>query len=316
MIMAKATKNTKKVGIIGAGSVGAMLAQRILEHDSADIVLVDIDEGLAKGKACDLQDAAPIIGYEKDIIGTGDYGMIKNSDVVVITAGFPRKPGMTREDLIKKNGSVIKEVTSKIKEFAGQSVVIVVTNPLDVMAYLAYKSLGFGRTRVIGMAGLLDSSRCSNLAAQELGIMRTEVDSVVMGSHDTNMVPMLRFSKAQGRAIDTVLEEKRQADLTERVKKRGAEIVSLLRSGSAFFAPSAACFSMVKSIIKNEHITLPASVFLDGEYGFNDIFMGVPVVLGEAGVEKIVELELTAGERARLEDAAASIKRSISSLSI
>ncbi|MBN1872014.1 MAG: malate dehydrogenase [Candidatus Omnitrophica bacterium] len=314
--MAMAANNNDKVSIVGAGNVGAMLAQRLLEHDLSDVVLVDIDEGLSRGKACDLQDASPIIGCEKEVIGTSDYSIIEGSDIVVITAGLPRKPGMTREDLIQKNAAIIRDVASQVRKFAPQSIVIVVTNPLDIMAFLAYKLLGFEANKVLGMAGVLDSARCSNIAAEELGIARTEIDSVVIGSHDTNMVPLLRFSQAQGTALDSILDNEKKASLTEKVKRRGAEIVSLLKSGSAFFAPSAACFSMIKSILKNEHLTQCASVLLNGEYGLRDIFIGVPVVLGRTGIEKIIELELTRKEREKLKNAADAIKKSVISLNI
>ena len=312
----KISKSSNRISIIGAGNVGAMLAQRILEHDLSNIVLVDIDEGAAKGKASDLQDAAPIIGYEKEIIGTSDYSLIKNSDIVVITAGFPRKPGMTREDLIKINGSIIKDVTLQIKEHAPESIIIVVTNPLDIMGYIAYKVSGFDSNKVIGMAGVLDSARCSNLAAQELGVRITEIDSIVIGTHDTNMLPLLRFSKAQGRIIYSILEEERRKKLIENVRGRGAKIVSLLKTGSAFFAPSAACFSMVKSILKNENITQCASVLHKGTYGINGIFIGAPVVLDRTGIKEIIQLDLSPDESEELKMSAEQLKKTIDSLNI
>lgn len=307
----KISRRREKVSIIGAGGVGAALAQRILENDIADVVLVDIDEGISKGKAFDLQDASPIMGYEKDVEGTSDYSMIMYSSIVVITAGFPRKPGMSRDDLIQKNGYIVKDTALKIKEFAPNSIIIVVTNPLDIMGYLAYKISGFDRRRVMGMAGVLDSARLSNLTAEELNIMRTEVDSIVVGSHDDNMVPLLTYSKAQGRSLDIIFDETKRASIVERTKKRGSEIVSLLKSGSAFFAPSAACFCMVKSILRNERLMLCASVYLNGEYGLRDLFIGVPVVLGRNGIEKIVELKLTNDELEKLKKAAELLKDSI-----
>jgi malate dehydrogenase len=310
------TQKNTKVSIIGAGSVGASLAQRVLENDLADVILVDIDEGIAKGKAYDLQDASPIIGYEKDIEGTSDFSKIRGSDIVVMAAGFPRKPGMTREDLIQKNGDVIKDVSLKIKEFAPESILIVVTNPLDVMSYLAHKVTGFDRHKIMGMAGVLDGARCANLAAQELDIMRTEIDAVVIGSHDPNMVPLFEHSQAQGKPLKVALDAKKQNSIAERTRKRGAEIVSLLKSGSAFFAPSAAGFSMIKSILNNEHLTLCASVYLDGEYGLRDIFIGAPVMLGKDGIEKIVELDLKGDESEKLKKAAELVKNSISKLKI
>lgn len=303
-----------KVSIIGAGNVGAMLAQRILEHDIANVTLIDIDEGISKGKAYDLEDAASIMGYEKEVEGTSDYSKIKDSDIVVITAGFPRKPGMTREELIQKNAAVIKNITLKIKEFAPESIIIVVTNPLDIMSYLAFKLSGFDRRKVIGMAGVLDSARCSNLAAKKLGIVQTEVDSVIIGSHDANMLPLFGYSKMQGRSLKDILDEAKRSNLTEKTRKRGAQIVALLKSGSAFFAPSAACFLMVKSILHNEMLTLCASVYLDGEYGLKDIFIGAPIVLGKGGIKKIVELKLTSDESESLKKAALLIKDSMGKL--
>ena len=307
----KKTLKGDKVSIIGAGNVGALLALRILEHDLAHVTLVDIDEGISKGKAYDLQDASSIIGYEKEVLGTADYSEIKDSNIVVISAGFPRKPGMSREDLILKNGSVVKEVSKKIKEFAPSSIIIVITNPLDIMSYIVYKTSGFDRNRVIGMAGVLDSARCSNLAAEKINIKRTEVDSVIIGSHDKNMIPLFNYSKVEGRPLRDVFDEQKQRDLAERTRKRGAEIVSLLKTGSAFFAPSAACFSMIKSILHNELLTLCASVYLDGEYGLKNIFIGVPIMLGKNGIEKIVELELSGDEIENLKEAAQALSTSI-----
>ncbi len=303
-----------KISVIGAGNVGAMLVLRVVEHDLADVVLVDIDEGAAKGKAFDLADASAIMGYEKKVEGTSDYSKIKDSAIVVITAGFARKPGMTRDDLIQKNGAVIREVTRHIKEFSPESIVIVVTNPLDVMAYLAYKLSGFDRHRVIGMAGVLDSARQSNLIAEDLGIIKTEVDSVIVGSHDDNMVPLIGYSKVQGQPLGKMVSEEKLAEIIERTKTRGAEIVSLLKAGSAFFAPSAACFSMIKCILNNERLMMCASAYLEGEYGVNDLFIGVPVIIGKNGIEKIVEMDLDAAERKKFEISVQSARDSVAKL--
>lgn len=294
--------------------MGAMTAMRIIEDDLADVILVDIDEGIGRGKAYDLADASPIMGYERKVEGTSDYAKIKESSIVIITAGFARRPGMSREDLIQKNGAVIKEAALNVKTYAPESIIIVVTNPLDIMTYLAYKVSGFSRNKVIGMAGILDSARQSNLISEELGITKPEVDSVIIGSHDDNMVPLLNYSKVQGQPLKKVIDEARLAAILERTKKRGAEIVSLLKSGSAFFAPSAACFSMVKCILNNERLTMCASAYLDGEYGLQDICLGVPVVLGKSGIEKILQLDLDDSERGRLQKSAALIKDSLSRL--
>ncbi|MEA3306139.1 MAG: malate dehydrogenase, partial [Candidatus Omnitrophota bacterium] len=215
-----------KISIIGAGNVGSLLALRILEHDMADVILLDIDENISKGKACDLRDASPIMGYEKSVEGTSDYSKIRDSHIVVVTAGFPRKSGMVREELIRKNGFIVKQIAAKIKEFAPESIIIVVTNPLDVMSYLAYRVSGFDRRKVLGMAGALDSSRCSNIAAEELGVMKSEVDCIVIGSHDKNMLPLFYHSKAQGRPLKKILSETGQNRVLEKTKGRGAEIVA------------------------------------------------------------------------------------------
>ncbi|MBU4376832.1 MAG: malate dehydrogenase [Candidatus Omnitrophica bacterium] len=305
---------TEKVSIIGAGNVGALLALRIVEHDLADVVLVDIDEGIAKAKAYDLADASAIMGYEKKVEGTADYSKISDSSIVVITAGFPRRPGMSREDLIQKNGAVVREVALNIKKFASDAVVIVVTNPLDIMTYLTYNISGFDHKKVIGMAGVLDSARQSNLISEELNIMKTEVDSVIIGSHDDNMVPLLNYSKAQGMPLKKVADENKINEIMEGAKKRGAEIVSLLKSGSAFFAPSAGCFYMVKCILNNEHLTMCASVYLNGEYGLREICIGVPIVLGKNGTEKIIQLDLDTDEREKFQKAAGLIKSAIEKL--
>ncbi len=306
----------EKVSIIGAGNVGAMLALRIIEHDLADVVLLDIDEGIARGKTYDLADASSIMGYEKKVEGTSDYCNIRGSSIVVITAGFPRKPGMSREDLIQKNGAVVREVVGKIKEHAPGSVIIVVTNPLDIMAYLAYKVSGFDYKKVIGMAGLLDSARQSNLIAESLGIMKSEVDSIIIGSHDDNMVPLLNYSKIQGKPLKKSIDSKKLQEIRDRARKRGAEIVSLLKSGSAFFAPSAGCFHMVKCILNNEHLAMCASAYLNGEYGLRDIYIGVPVVLGKGGIEKIIQLELNFEERANFQKSAQLVKSAIEKLHV
>lgn len=308
--------NGDKVSIIGAGNVGAMLAQRILEHDLANVTLVDIDEGISNAKAYDLRDASAIMGYEKEIEGTSDYSRIKNSGIVVVTAGFPRSPGMSREDLIQKNGTVIKDVALKIKEHTPETIIIVITNPLDIMSYLVYKVSGFARNKVIGMAGVLDAARCSNLTARELGIMATEVDSIIIGGHDKSMVPLFSQSKAAGKPLKDIFDETKQNEIAEKTRNRGAQIVSGLKTGSAFFAPSAAAFSMIKSILNNEMLTLCASVHLDGEYGLKDIFIGAPAVIGKNGVEEIVQLELTETESEALKKAAASIKSSLEKLRI
>lgn len=312
----KTIRRDEKLSIVGAGNVGATLAQLILLHNMANVVLVDIDEGIGKGRAYDLEDASSILGYDKTIEGTSDFSKIKNSGIVIITAGFPRKPGMSREDLLQKNSVIVKDVSLKIKEYAPDSIIIVVTNPLDVMSYLVYKITGFDRSKVLGMAGILDSARCSIQAADELRVKQTEVESIVIGSHDSNMIPLFGYSKSQGKPFKNIFDPPKQAALEERTKKRGAEILSLLKAGSAYFAPSAACFSMVKSIINDERATLCSSVYLDGEYGIRGIFIGVPVVIGGEGIEEIVELKLSDEESLKLKKSADDIKSAISKLGL
>jgi len=309
-------KKGDKISIIGAGNVGAMVAQRILEHDLADVVLLDIERGRCQGKVGDLCDAAPIMGYEKEVIGTSDYSMIRGSNIVVVTAGYPRTPGMSREDLLRKNASIIRDVSLKIKEYEPGAIVIIITNPLDLMTYLTYKTTGFQRTKVLGMAGTLDSARFSNLAARELNITSTEIESIVIGSHDTRMVPLLGHSKAQGKPLQEIFSPEKQRSLVEDTRNRGAYIVQLLKSGSAFFAPSAACFTMIKAILHNEHAILPVSVYLEGEYGFNDVCIGIPISLGKSGMEQIVELQLTDEETGQLNEAVEQLKKNIPSLTL
>jgi malate dehydrogenase len=300
----------RKVAIIGAGAVGATLAQRVLEGGLADVVLVDIMRGMAEGKACDLSDAAPIIGHTRDITGTDDYGEIKGSGIVVITAGFPRKPGMTREDLISKNAAIVKDVASRIKAYAPDSIIIVVTNPLDSMTYLACKTTGFPRYRVFGMAGVLDGARFVNLISQELNVPRSSVSTYILGSHGDTMVPLISKTKIGSRSIKEALSEERLKKIVSRTRERGAEIVRLFGSGSAYYSPSAAVYKMIDVIMNDKKETLVVSACLNGEYGLSEVCMGVPCILGEKGIEKIVELELDEDERDSFSRSARSIKSS------
>ncbi len=300
-----------KVSIIGAGAVGATLAQRILEDNLADVVLIDIIKNMACGKSLDLLDAAPIIGHEKYITGTDDYSEMRNSDIVVITAGFPRKPGMTREELISKNAAIVKEVSAKIKTLSTGAIVIVVTNPLDVMTYLALKTTGFKREKVFGMAGVLDGSRLITLMADELKVPRSSIETCVMGSHGDTMVPVISATRVSGEPIAGLLSKERLENIIKRTRDRGAEIVGLLGNGSAYYSPSAAVFTMIKAILKDMKQTLTVSCCLDGEYGQNDISIGVPCMIGKAGIEKIIELELAKEEHSAFLKSAQAIKSSI-----
>lgn len=299
---------TKKISVIGAGAVGAALAQRVLETGMADVVLVDILKNVAQGKAFDLLDAAPIIGHEREILGTDNYEEIKSSDVVVITAGLPRRPGMTRDDLIAKNAAIIRDVADKVKKNAPSSIVIVVTNPLDTMTYLAYKALGFPKQRVMGMAGALDSSRFIYLIANELKVARSSVETYILGSHGDTMVPLISKTRVNGKPVTGLIKKDRLDAIVKRTCGRGAEIVSLLGSGSAFFSPSAAVFKMLNAIIKDTKETIAASACIEDEYGLEDLYIGVPCEIGKNGIEKIVELGLSKVEKAAFAKSAQAIK--------
>lgn len=303
-----------KISIIGAGAVGATLAQRVVESGLADVALIDVAGKIATGKALDLLDASPILGHERNIAGSDDFTEMKGSGIVVITAGFPRKPGMSREDLIAKNASIIKDVSQKVKIHAPEAIVIVVTNPLDAMTFLAYKTTGFRREKIFGMAGVLDSSRFIYLISQELKVPRSSVKTCILGSHGDTMVPVTSKTTVSGKPIQKLIEKSKLDSIVKRTCDRGAEIVSYLGTGSAFYSPSAAVFAMLNSIVHDRKETLVASVCLNGEYGLKDICIGVPCVLGKSGIEKIVTIELTDEESAAFKKSAESIKNSIAIL--
>lgn len=299
---------TKKVSIIGAGAVGATLAHRVLESGIADVVLLDIFKNIALGKAMDLSDASSIVAHERSIIGTDDYKDIESSDIVVITAGLPRKPGMTRDELISKNASIIRLVALKVKAHAPSSIVIMVTNPLDVMTYLTYKVTGFPRSRVIGMAGLLDGSRFIYLIASELGAPRSSIETYVLGSHGDTMVPLISKTKVGAKLVTEIMAGGKLQAIVKRTCDRGAEIVSLFGSGSAYYSPSAAVFKMIESILKDKKDTLAVSAYLEGEYGLRDLCIGVPCKIGSGGIEKIVEFDISGPEKTALARSAEAIK--------
>ena len=290
-----------KVAIIGAGNVGAMVASRLIDANLADVVLMDIVPGLAKGKALDISDARSIFDSRAAIIGTEDFKDIELSNILVITAGFARKPGMSRDDLLNKNASILKEIASQIKKYCPSSIVIVVTNPLDEMSYLVLKTTGFEPSKVIGMAGVLDSTRFINIASQRVDFVDND-KIFIMGSHGDTMVPINRTENL----CKDIFKE-----VSERTRLRGGEIVSYLKTGSAFFAPSAAVFYMLKIILKNERKTVCASAYLRGEFGENDIYIGIPVVLGHSGIEKVIEIELTVQERENFKKSAQKIREGI-----
>jgi malate dehydrogenase len=297
-----------KISIIGAGNVGATTAQLIAYAGFADVVLYDIAEGMPQGKALDIAEACPLWNSSVSVTGTNEYGDTAHSDVVVITAGFPRKPGMSRDDLLNANAEVIKGVTSEISRLSPESVVIVVTNPMDVMAHIAWKISGFSSKKVIGMGGVLDCARLRTFISLEMGVSPEDVEAIILGGHGDQMVPMPRFTTVKGIPITELLDKNRIDEIMLRAKNGGAEIVSLLKTGSAYYAPAAATCQMVKSIILDERRTLPCSAYLDGEYGVSGLFVGVPVVLGSDGVHRIVELGLTDEERVQLNGSASSVK--------
>jgi len=304
-----------KVTVIGAGNVGGTLAHRIVETHLADVVLCDIVQGKPQGIALDLMQAMAIAQIDRQIIGTNDYNDTKNSDVIVLTAGLPRKEGMSRNDLLRINASIVKDVVAKAIAQSPDAILIVVTNPLDVMTYLARQVSGLPTHRVMGMAGVLDAARFQTFIGMELGISVADINTMVLGGHGDLMVPLPRFSTVNGVPITELMTKEAIARLVERTRNGGAEIVKLIQNGSAYFAPSAAAYVMVEAILSDRHRIVTASAYLTGEYGLKDIFMGVPVQLGRQGVEKTIELQLTDDEIAVLHASAASIQESINLLS-
>lgn len=303
-----------KIASIGAGNVGASVAQYCLELDLGDVVLADIVEGMPQGKALDLTEAGPIRGYSSQCVGTNNFADIAGSDVVIVSAGLARKPGMTRLDLLGKNGEIITGICDAIKTHAPESVVIIITNPLDVMVYLAYKKLGFPANRVIGMAGCLDSSRMRSFVAMELGVSMKNVDTMVLGSHGDDMVPLPHYTTVSGIPITQLLPQDRIDAIMERTRKGGGEIVALLKTGSAFYAPAASAVRMAQSVIRDEKQLLPCAALLTGQYGLDDIFMGVPCKLGKDGVEQILELEISDADKASLHKSAEEVRTGIAGL--
>ncbi len=306
----------KKITIVGAGNVGATAAHWAAERELGDIVLVDIVEGTPQGKALDLMEARPVEGFDVNIVGTNSYEETKNSDVVIITAGLPRKPGMSREDLLQKNREIVEGVTRQIVKYSPSCFIILVSNPLDTMTYLAYKVSGFSKNRVMGMAGVLDSARFRVFIAMELNISVEEVQAFVLGGHGDDMVPLIRYSTVAGIPITELISEERIKAIVDRTRKAGGEIVNLLKTGSAFYSPAASAVQMAEAILKDKRRILPCAAYLQGEYGLQDIFFGVPVVLGAAGVEKVIEVRLTAEEQAAVDNSAREVKESIAKLKV
>jgi malate dehydrogenase len=297
-----------KVSIIGAGHVGATTAHLILQSGLADIVLYDIMEGVPQGKALDLAEAAPLMGVSSLIRGTNDLADTAGSDIIVITAGLPRKPGMSRDDLLFANKEIITQVTGETSRVSPESIFIVVTNPMDVMTQVAWKVSGFPPQRVIGMGGVLDSSRFRTFISMELGVSPEDVEAVVLGGHGDLMVPLPRFTTVKGIALPELISRERIAELIQRTRNGGAEIVALLKAGSAYYAPAASVFEMVKAVLLDEKRVLPCAAYLSGEYGVSGLFVGVPAILGRKGVEKIIELNLTDDEKQELNKSTTSVK--------
>jgi len=297
-----------KLAVIGAGMVGATTAQRLAEKELGNVVLTDVIPGMPQGKALDLLQAGPVEGYGVSVTGSNDIADIAGSDIVVITAGIARKPGMSRDGLLKINGEIVGGLADAIRNHAPHAIVIVVTNPLDVMTQLVHRRTGFDASRVMGMAGVLDSARFRTFIAAELGVAVNDVAAMVLGGHGDSMVPLPRFSTVSGIPITELLPAQRIDELVERTRNGGAEIVNLLKQGSAWYAPSASVACMVESIVRDQKRLLPASVYLTGQYGIKDVFAGVPVKLGASGVEQIVELKLTPAELAALRKSAEEVR--------
>ena len=305
-----------KVTIIGAGQTGATTAHWLAERQIADVVLVDIVEGMPQGKALDLTEAMPVIGSDAKVYGTNDYADTAGSDIVVITAGLPRKPGMSRDDLLAANSKIVRASVKNSLEVSPDTIFIILTNPLDAMAYLAMKESGFGRERVIGQAGILDSARMRAFVAMELGISVQNIHCYVLGGHGDDMVPLTRHSNVAGVPLHRILSPERLEAIVERTRKGGGEIVGLLKTGSAFYAPSAAIAQMVEAILLDRHMILPASAYLEGEYGHSGIYFGVPVQLGRGGLENIIEYDLDKDEQVELDRSANHVREVIESLGV
>jgi len=310
----------KKVTVVGGGFVGSTTAQRIHDTGLADVVITDVVEDMPAGKALDMAESAPILGTDAHAAGistkSGDYGATANSDVIVITAGIPRKPGMSRDDLLKTNYDVMKAVVEPLAKLSPNAILIIVTNPLDAMAQAAFRISGFPKDRVLGMAGVLDSARMSTFVAAELNVSVENVHSFVLGGHGDDMVPLVRYSTVAGIPLPELISKEKLEAIVTRTRKGGAEIVNLLKTGSAYYAPSAAAVEMVEAILKDKKKILPCAVYLEGEYGIKGLFVGVPVKLGAKGVEQIIEVKLSPEDKAALDKSAASVRELVTVLGV
>ena len=297
-----------KISIIGAGMTGATTAHWLAERELADLVLVDVVEGMPQGKALDLAEAMPIVGRDVEIVGSNDYAATKGSDIIIITAGLPRKPGMSRDDLLKTNADIVGKAATETLKYSPDAMYIVLTNPLDTMAYLTMKMTKLPRSRVIGQAGVLDSARMRAFVAMETGVSVENIQCYVLGGHGDEMVPLTRISNIAGVSLKDYLPADKLEAIVTRTRKGGGEIVNLLKTGSAFYAPSAACAQMAEAILKDRHLIVPCAAHMEGEYGLKDMFFGVPVMLGRNGMEKIIEYKLDADEKAAFDKSAAAVK--------
>ncbi|TWT08933.1 malate dehydrogenase [Planomicrobium sp. CPCC 101079] len=304
------TFKRKKISVIGSGFTGATTAFLLAQKELGDVILVDIPqmENPAKGKALDMAEAGPVQGFDARIKGTADYGDTKDSDLVIITAGIARKPGMSRDDLVQTNQKIMKSVTDEIVKNSPDTIIIVLTNPVDAMTYTVYKESGFPKERVIGQSGVLDSARFRTFVAEELDLSVKDITGFVLGGHGDDMVPLVRYSYAGGIPLETLISKERLEEIVERTRKGGAEIVNLLGTGSAYYAPAASLVEMAEAIIKDHRRVLPAIAYLEGEYGLDGIYLGVPTILGAGGIEKIIEIDLNAEEKDALEKSAESVK--------
>ena len=307
--------SANKITVVGAGHVGATCAQRLAERELArEIVLVDIVEGIPQGKGLDQWESAPIEGFDSHVIGANDYEVAADSDIFIVTAGIARKPGMSRDDLLKTNAGIVESVSREIARVAPDSIIIMVSNPLDVMAYVAMQTTGFPRERVIGMAGILDTARYRSFISLELGVSVEDIQALVLGGHGDTMVPLVSYTTISGIPLTQFLGNERIEALLERTRKGGAEIVAHLKSGSAYYAPSAAAVQMAEAIVKDKRRILPCAAYLEGEYGHEGIFLGVPCQLGEGGLQRIIEVELTESEVEALAHSAGAVQETIGAL--
>jgi malate dehydrogenase len=297
-----------KISIIGAGMTGATTAHWLAERELADIVLVDVVEGMPQGKSLDMLQAMPIIGKDVEIVGANDYSATQGSDIIIITAGLARKPGMSRDDLLTKNAEIVGTAAEQTLKYSREAIFVVLTNPLDTMAYLTLKKTGLPSERVVGQAGILDSARMRAFVAMETGVSVENINCYVLGGHGDEMVPLTRHSNIAGIPLREYLPADKLEAIVARTRKGGGEIVNLLKTGSAYYAPSVACAQMAEAILKNKHLIVPCAAYMNGEYGLNDMFFGVPVMLGRTGIEKIIEYKFDDDERAMFEKSAASVR--------